>query len=488
MADLTSLKRKRGSVKASITKLNTRLTELEDGERDPSSISHAQLLLKKLEKLDSEFRTHHFATIEAVESDELAAAEQEELDSHDDTTMSLQVRLQTLLAPSTDPTVLTTDPAHTPAPPPSTSDGQVLADRRLQQLEARMSLVSNAITKLAPHKDIHLADLHAEQLGEFKRELAEIRNDVIEESSDALMLKVQSLDRLLFESSVTVKQILYSSTTTGPFPPPTSLAPTLEPQGVKLPRIDVPTFNGELLNWNTFWEQLCVAIHDRKNLSATEKLVYLRHALKDGSAKSIIEGLSATGDQYPEAIASLKARYDRPILLHQTHVRKIYELPNVKEGTGKELRKFHDVAQQHLRALKSMGKEPSGPFITSLLELKLDQTTLFEWQKFSQSLKDVPAYPKLLDFLNLWAQASESVSPEKKSLRSETRKQYSNGKHIQSLTAVASPEPTPCCVVCKTEKHPLYACQQFKLLPHDKMLAVVRNNSLCLNCLRPGHI
>ena len=46
-------------------------------------------------------------------------------------------------------------------------------------------------------------------------------------------------------------------------------------------------------------------------------------------------------------------------LIHQTHVRKIYEVPS-------------------LRALKAMYQEPSGPFITSLLELKLDTNTTLE--------------------------------------------------------------------------------------------------------------
>ncbi len=36
-------------------------------------------------------------------------------------------------------------------------------------------------------------------------------------------------------------------------------------------------------------------------------------------------------------------------------------------------------------------------------------------------------------------------------------------------------------------KHPLYACPQFRLLTHDKMLSTVRSNNVCLNCLKPGH-
>lgn len=38
--------------------------------------------------------------------------------------------------------------------------------------------------------------------------------------------------------------------------------------------------------------------------------------------------------------------------------------------------------------MKSMGYDPSGSFNTSALELKLDQNTMFEWQKHSQESTD----------------------------------------------------------------------------------------------------
>ena len=69
----------------------------------------------------------------------------------------------------------------------------------------------------------------------------------------------------------------------------------------------------------------------------------------------MIEGLSGTGSHYVGAVESLHARYNRPRLLHQTHVRMILQAANLKEGTGKELRCLHDTVQQHLRALSAMG-------------------------------------------------------------------------------------------------------------------------------------
>lgn len=56
---------------------------------------------------------------------------------------------------------------------------------------------------------------------------------------------------------------------------------------------------------------------------------------------------------------------------------------------------------QHLRPLKAMDYEPSGLFITFVLELKLDVYTMFKWQKYSQAKTwEVSHYKELLEFIN----------------------------------------------------------------------------------------
>ena len=90
------------------------------------------------------------------------------------------------------------------------------------------------------------------------------------------------------------------------------------------------------------------------------------------------------------------------------------EAPSLRDGTGKELQTLHDTVVQHLRALKALGHEPSKGFITSLLELKLDSVTMFEWQRHSQEHTDVPDSDKLLEFADLRAQAAEATIVDKK--------------------------------------------------------------------------
>jgi len=78
------------------------------------------------------------------------------------------------------------------------------------------------------------------------------------------------------------------------------------------------------------------------------------------------------------------------------------DAPSLKDDSGKELRQLHDNVQQHLRALTSMDYEPSGTFITPVIELKLDAGT-FEWQKCSQGKAEVPHHNELLEYFDLRA-------------------------------------------------------------------------------------
>ena len=127
----------------------------------------------------------------------------------------------------------------------------------------------------------------------------------------------------------------------------------------------------------------------------------------------------------------------KPNILTSFDTIKIIDIPHLKEGSGKELRSLHDVAQQHLRALKAMKYEPSGPFITSLIELKQDTNTMFEWQKFSQESDSMPHYDDLA-FINLRAQASETIATESKSKFASKKPNQQTNRAVTSFAASAN--------------------------------------------------
>ena len=86
----------------------------------------------------------------------------------------------------------------------------------------------------------------------------------------------------MFRCSVTIRKRLRAlvDTTTRE-----ALVTTPRTPGAKLPKLEVPTYDGDLLKWKSFLDQLQVSIHDRTDLANAEKMVYLQNALKDNAAR-----------------------------------------------------------------------------------------------------------------------------------------------------------------------------------------------------------
>ena len=337
---LSTSRKRRGVIRASLTRLRTKLSELEGTLEQPGTVDAAKRLLTRLEDLDKDFKVHHFAIVDFIEDEESLQGEQEALDNHDDDVTQLGVRLQQLISACSSP---------------SDSNPRKVPLKRLSRLQKILSSISDSITSLPAGSDcMCLLHQYEEQLSEMKGELSDIRNGLFAldlEDTDELSETQVTVEKAVFDCALEVKKLLQSRTL------PSSKSAS-DSTGVKLPKLDVPIFDGNILNWKTFWEQFKVSVHDRTNISDAEKLVYLQHALKEGTAKRVIEGLSRSGEHYAEAVECLQARYDKPRLIHQTHVRMILEAPALKDGSGRELRRLHDTAQQHLGALKSLGHKP----------------------------------------------------------------------------------------------------------------------------------
>ena len=369
MATIATVKKRRGVARASLTRLTNRIQDIERESGEPKTLELAQRMAQKLTDLDAEFRSHHHALIDLIEDDDALSREQETLDAHDDLVTELSVRIKRVIATSS---------------PSMNESARRIASRKLAHLQKSLDSIDSVVNDTSKAiTDMCLLQQYEERVVDINRELAKTRDDLHRmelDETDKLLEHQDQLESQVFNCSVKIKKLISSI----PAPSETSTSLLSESKGVKLPKLNVPTFDGNILNWRSFWEQFCISVHDRTSLSDSEKLVYLQQSLKGGSAKGAIEGLSRSGKNYTEAVECLQSRYNRPRLIHKAHVRTILDTPALKEGSGKELRNLHDTVQQHLRALKAMGCEAPGPFITSILELKLDQNTLFEWHKHSQ--------------------------------------------------------------------------------------------------------
>ena len=112
-------------------------------------------------------------------------------------------------------------------------------------------------------------------------ELTDISHEILllNQGSEELLEQGSSLNKVLYALDLKVKRLLHEQTTSPNFNS-TQQANTR----VKLSRISVPTFDGNIMNWSSFWEQFEASIHKKESLQDVEKLAYLRDTQKDGSA------------------------------------------------------------------------------------------------------------------------------------------------------------------------------------------------------------
>ena len=247
---IASLRKRRGVVRASVTRTGARLKDLEDTKEHPDTPARAQLLIAKLESLDVDFKNLHLKIVDLLDDEEELEREQLVLDSHDDK-VSMQMHILQQLC--------------TVVKSPVDSVARNLISRKLAHLERVLISARDGITGIPDkHGDPSLILHFQEHLMERKSELALVLQDTDIPEDDALSTFHARLEECIFQSSHRLRKLLTPSETTTP-------APAADPTGVKLPKLDTPTFDDELLNWKPFWEQFCLAVHDRARLTDEQR-------------------------------------------------------------------------------------------------------------------------------------------------------------------------------------------------------------------------
>ena len=142
---------------------------------------------------------------------------------------------------------------------------------------------------------------------------------------------------------------------------------------VKLPKLSIKKFGGDLTKWVTFWDTFNSSIHSNPTLSSVDKFNYLM-SLVESSAAEAIAGLTITSANYDEAIATLKKRFGNPQLIVNRHMEALLGVKTVPSHLDiKGLRKLHDTVEAHVRGLHALGvpAESYGNLFTSILMNKL---------------------------------------------------------------------------------------------------------------------
>ena len=124
---------------------------------------------------------------------------------------------------------------------------------------------------------------------------------------------------------------------------------------VKLPKLTLRLFTGDITKWTTFWECYESAIHNNEELSDIDKFNYL-NSLLERTAREAISSLALTSANYREAIKILKKRLGSKQQIISKHMDILLNVEPVTSSQNvKALRHLYDIVGSQIRTLKSLG-------------------------------------------------------------------------------------------------------------------------------------
>jgi hypothetical protein len=257
-----------------------------------------------------------------------------------------------------------------------------------------------------------------------------------------------------------------------------------EPTPIRLPEIQLPTFDGTIENWYSFYDAFMSTIDRNERLTPVQKFRYLRSSLTGGAARCI-QSLDITDLNYSIAIDILKEKFDCHRQVCLRHWSLLNDYPRIITKTPEAVDDLLETVRVHLKALEKLG-DPivSDTVLIALLMSKLPSATIRDWQRTLPN-KKLPSHTHLIDFLKTRANGD----------RTDTTPTATRRRPVQSKTAR---EPKPrgnafavtrspsTCPICRGN-HEIRNCDVFKARSAKRRLEMAKRASICTNCLGKGH-
>ncbi|UYV60184.1 hypothetical protein LAZ67_1000270 [Cordylochernes scorpioides] len=250
---------------------------------------------------------------------------------------------------------------------------------------------------------------------------------------------------------------------------------------VKMPKLELPTFDGRLESWLSFKDLFFSAVGSNSQIPNIEKLQYLKGQLR-GEALRLVNAFPITADNYVEVWQTLLTRYDNPKDLIFTQIDNALRLPKLADDNHKSMFKLLDSCNEIVRTVKVLGYQIdslSDVFFVKIIQDKLDKTTRKQWE-LQNNPRVVPSIKDLMEYLEIHAKSLQNLpnkdaNVEKHSIRRESHKVNAYGSYVMK------------CIKCEGA-HALSSCTLFSKLPESERVSFVGSAKLCYKCLKPNHL
>ena len=183
----------------------------------------------------------------------------------------------------------------------------------------------------------------------------------------------------------------------GARPLPPNAVKTLEQKDkvisqIKLPKLNLPIFDGNILCWKEFWDIFNSSVHEQEVPNMT-KLSYLKGALC-GAAAAVIGGVSITNDNYGIAIELLKEKFGNREVIIDNLSSQLQHLP-IATNRISDIRSTFENIEKILRQLESQREDINSQKILVQQMLSKFPTHVIIKLEESKGLNDPWTVPKL---------------------------------------------------------------------------------------------
>jgi len=268
---------------------------------------------------------------------------------------------------------------------------------------------------------------------------------------------------------------------------------------IKLPKLELQKFNGDVLKWQEFWDSFDASIHRNPNLQPVDKFNYLKVEL-EGAASAVISGLELTNSNYEVGINLLQERFGRQDLRMDAHYSALMDLPVSSPFTAK-LHETYDTIEKHLRSLKALGENVEQPHFVFLIKSKLPKAVVSRMEEY-KDMEEKWTVESIRKAFKRYVCAQEVgerqtplfQSPEDQNTKVKSQNQKSlfakwsgvttTGALLSGHEESSTEGQTLGCFYCQRKDHWSDQCKTYPTVESRK--AKIKGN--CFICLKPNHL
>ena len=262
---------------------------------------------------------------------------------------------------------------------------------------------------------------------------------------------------------------------------------------MELPKIEIFKFTGNPMDYTKFIKTFETNVESFTEDASRCLLLLIQHC--EGEAKRLIEFclLLNPEEGYQKAKDILKQNFGRKNVIARAHIEKLHSESFIKEGDERGFVNLSHHLEECQLIFRRLNLESDiNNFDTiSKIAKRLPNASQNRWIRAASEIERKGEDPNFGDFVKFVKCEAEVARSPYARVMSKIPKKAKFSTHMARLTEETKTGSTHYnntnCFMC-SENHALESCSVFKAKPVSERITFMRQNRLCDNCCKKGHI